>query len=67
MFAYNHELFSVGLQGLDELDHPTAAILSIAQEDEARKSYYVYIVCTCTGGLLLAPEYWTDEVLNMYA
>ena len=51
--GYANELFSVGLRPLDELGHPTAAILRITERDEVCKAYT--IVCACTGGLKLAP------------
>ena len=37
VFAYALESFSVGLRALDELGHPTAAIISITQTVEVRK------------------------------
>ena len=62
--GYANELISVGLRALDELGHPTAAILSITQTDEVRKAYTN--VCTCTGGFKLAPANCTDKVLIVY-
>ena len=62
--GYANELISVGLRALDELGHPTAAILSISQTDEVRKAYT--IVYDCTGGFKLAPANCTDKVLIMY-
>ena len=53
MVGYANELISVGLRALDELGHPTAAILRITERDEVCKAYT--IVCACTGGLKLAP------------
>ena len=62
--GYANELFSVGLQGLDELGHPTAAILSITHTDEVRKACTrVYV---CTGGFKLALANCTDKVLIVY-
>ena len=64
MVGYANELISVGLRALDELGHPTAAILSITQTDEVRKAYTnVYV---CTGGFKLPLAICTDKVLLLY-
>ena len=65
MVGYANELISVGLRALDELGHPTAAILSITQTDEVRKPYT--IVYACRGEFKLAPANCTDKVLFLYA